>query len=588
VPRTQTTRDLRTHDFKAPAAGGLGARDADGFDARYRVLGSRDHRFDGCFFVAVTSTGIYCRPSCPAAVPHRRNVRFYPTAAAAQSAGFRACLRCHPHAAPGSPEWNRRGDLAARAMGLIADGTVDREGVAGLARRLAYSERHLTRQLTAELGAGPLALARAQRAQTARALIETTSLRLIDVAHAAGFASVRQFNDTIRAVYGRTPTELRHKAAPRNGSRAARGDDATRPRPAGRSAGAPADPRLAPTARGRRTADARPAQPRRGRSPSQPFPAPSPPGDHSDSLTGGGPLPLTVRLAYREPLDWARLVGFLGARAVPGVEEVVGDCYRRTLRLPRGYGVVALAPAGGHIECRLRLSDLRDLTAAVQRCRRLLDLDADPSAPAEHLGGDPLLAPLVRAAPGLRLPGTVDGAELAVRAVLGQQVSVLAARTAAARLTLALGELLPVGEGDPPTLTHLFPTPSAIAAAGPAALPAGPLRRRHTLHALARLLAEGDLAIDPGSDREALRARLLALPGIGPWTAEYIALRALCDPDAFLPTDLGVRRALQLLGRSVPALRGGCSPREAARLAERWRPWRAYALVHLWVTLAEG
>jgi AraC family transcriptional regulator of adaptative response / DNA-3-methyladenine glycosylase II len=501
----------------------IDTRDTDDFDARYRVLGSRDHRFDGCFFVAVTSTGIYCRPSCPAIVPKRRNVRFYPTAAAAQSAGFRACLRCHPHAAPGSPEWNRRGDIAARAMGLIADGVVDREGVRGLARRLAYSERHLTRQLTAELGAGPLALARAQRAQTARILIETTSLRLIDVAHAAGFASVRQFNDTIRSVYGRTPTELRRKAHA-NGRHA---------------------PRRAPAA---------------------------------------PPLP-TVRLAYREPLDWQRLLGFLGARAVPGVEEVVDGCYRRTLRLPRGYGIVALAPAGGQIECRLRLADLRDLTAAVQRCRRLLDLDADPTAPTERLAGDPLLAPLVRAAPGLRLPGAVDGAELAVRAVLGQQISVRAARTAASRLTLALGEQLPAPDG---TLTHLFPAAAAIAAADPSALPGAPPRRRATLQALARLLAEGELSIDPGSDRAELRARLLALPGIGPWTVEYIAMRALCDPDAFLPTDLGVRRALQALGGADPALRGGCSPRDAERLAERWRPWRAYALQHLWGSLADA
>jgi AraC family transcriptional regulator, regulatory protein of adaptative response / DNA-3-methyladenine glycosylase II len=505
--------------------------DAADFDARYRVLGSRDHRFDGCFFVAVTSTGIYCRPSCPAIVPRRRNVRFYPTAAAAQSAGFRACLRCHPHASPGSPEWNRRGDLAARAMGLIADGLVDREGVHGLARRLAYSERHLTRQLTAELGAGPLALARAQRAQTARALIETTDLRLIDVAHAAGFASVRQFNDTIRAVYARTPTELRRRApALRNGS--------------------------------------------------------TPPAD-------GGPLPLTVRLAYREPLEWGRLLGFLGARAVPGVEAVVGDCYWRTLRLPHGHGVVALAPAGGHLECRLRLADLRDLTAAVQRCRRLLDLDADPSAPAEHLAGDPLLTPLVRAAPGLRLPGAVDGAELAVRAVLGQQVSVAAARTAAARLTLALGEPLCWASEDAPTLTHLFPSPAALAAAPREALPGAPARRLATLQALARLLAEGDLAIDPGSDRAAVRARLLAVPGIGPWTADYCALRALADPDAFLPTDLGVRRALARLcaahpGRVPLALRDGCSPRALARAAERWRPWRGYALLHLWSSPVEG
>ncbi len=557
------------------------------FEARYRVLGSRDRRFDGCFFVAVTSTRIYCRPSCPAIVPKRRNVRFYPTAAAAQSAGFRACLRCHPHAAPGSPEWNRRGDLAARAMGLIADGVVDREGVGGLARRLAYSERHLTRQLTAELGAGPLALARAQRAQTARILIETSLLRLIDVAHAAGFASVRQFNDTIRAVYGRTPTELRRRAPA-----------ALRPAPPrevwlGPAAGPPgsirplAGPPGSILATPSRSAGAAPAEtvPLTVRS-ARATPAETVPLTvRSARATPAETVPLTVRLAYRPPLEWGRLLDFLGARAVRGVEEVVGYRYRRTLRLPHGHGVVELAPApaDGHIACRLRLADLRDLTAAVQRCRRLLDLDADPTAPAEHLAGDQLLAPLVRAAPGLRLPGAVDGAELAVRAVLGQQVSVPAARTAAARLTQALGEPLPAPDG---TLTHLFPTPAAIAAAAPEELPGGPARRRHTLQTLARLLAEGELAIDPGSDREEVRARLLELPGVGPWTTEYIAMRALADPDAFLPTDLGVRHALEALGSSNPMLSGGCSPRDAARLAERWRPWRAYALQHLWGTLA--
>ncbi len=575
---THEARDPRAAQ-EAPArlASSTARTDAADFEARYRVLGSRDHRFDGCFFVAVTSTGIYCRPSCPAIVPRRRNVRFYPTAAAAQSAGFRACLRCHPHASPGSPEWNRRGDLAARAMGLIADGLVDREGVHGLARRLAYSERHLTRQLTAELGAGPLALARAQRAQAARALIETTDLRLIDVAHAAGFTSVRQFNDTVRAVYARTPSELRRRRAPAPGRRVGGGSG---------------------------TANA--AQRSPGWDPARPRPSLSAPrvrGDRSAALadvgSGVGGLPLVVRLPYREPFDWGRLLEFLGARAVPGVEAVVGDCYWRTLRLPRGHGVVALAPAGGHLECRLRLADLRDLTAAVQRCRRLLDLDADPTAPAEHLAGDPLLAPLVRAAPGLRLPGAVDGAELAVRAVLGQQVSVAAARTAAARLTRALGEPLdgvawdPPVTPTPPTLTHLFPSPAAIAVAPRDAMPGAPARRLATLQALARLLASGDLAIDPGSDRAAVRAGLLAVPGIGPWTADYIALRALTDPDAFLPTDLGVRRALTRLcaahpGRVPLALRDGCTPREVARVAEGWRPWRAYALLHLWGSLVEG
>ena len=493
------------------------------FDVRYRILGSRDRRFDGRFFVAVTSTGIYCRPSCPAIVPKRENVRFYPSAAAAQGAGFRACLRCHPHAVPGSPEWNLRGDVAARAMALIADGVVDREGVAGLARRVSYSERHLTRLLTAELGAGPLALARAQRSQSARMLIQTSGLRLVDVAYAAGFSSVRQFNDTIRAAYGRTPTELRRTVA------------------------------------------------REGRG-----------GVRARAPGAEGPGVLTVRLAFREPLDWERLLRFFADRAVAGVEEVRDGCYRRTLRLPRGHGTAALRvpPAKAreprHVECELRLADLRDLTAAVQRCRRLLDLDADPAAPAEHLARDPLLAPLVRAAPGLRVPGTVEGSELAVRAVLGQQVSVAAARTAAGRLTQALGE--PMSEPDG-ALTHLFPSPAAIAAADPALLP-GPGSRRTTLRALAGLLADGELELDPGSDRAEVAAALLAVPGIGPWTEQYIAMRGLCDPDAFLPSDLGVRRALEALG--VP-WRG---PREAALLAEPWRPWRAYALQHLWSALS--
>ena len=474
------------------------------FDAQYRALSSRDRRFDGRFFVAVSSTGVYCRPSCPAITPKRRNVRFYPTAAAAQSAGYRACLRCQPHAAPGSPQWNQRGDLAARAIGMIADGVVDREGVAGLARRLAYSERHLHRQLLAELGAGPIALARAQRAQTARLLIQTSALRLIDVAHAAGFSSVRQFNDTIKATYGRTPTELRRKAHPAN-----------------------ENPAIADT--------------------------------------------LTMRLAYRDPIDWQHMLHYLAARAIPGVEEVTNVAYRRTLRLPRGHGVVDLTSVGGHIECRLQLQDLRDLTAAVQRCRRLLDLDVDTSDVDAHLQTDPLLAPLVRDNPGLRVPGAVDGAELAIRAVLGQQISVAAARTVASRLTRQLGEPLPTPDG---TLTHLFPSAHTIACADPETLP-GSRSRRQTLRALANALANHEIVIDAGSDRDEVRTQLLAIAGIGSWTTDYIAMRALADPDAFLPTDLAVKRAIAGLGQSTTA-------RHINELAQRWRPWRAYALGHLW------
>jgi AraC family transcriptional regulator, regulatory protein of adaptative response / DNA-3-methyladenine glycosylase II len=525
----------------------------DDFERCYRAVRSRDARFDGWFITAVTSTGIYCRPSCPAVTPRRENVRFLRSAAAAQRAGFRACKRCRPDASPGSPEWNVRADVVGRAMRLIADGSVDREGVAGLARRLGYSERHLHRQLVAELGAGPLALARAQRAQTARLLIETTALPFTGVAFAAGFPSIRQFNETVREVFATTPTELRRAAAGRDG----RGLTAGNGR-AGRAA------------------------------------APAPP-----SLTT-----LPLRLRYRPPFDPGGLLGFLGARAVPGVEASDGAVYRRVLALPHGLGIAALAPAAGadHVRCELRLADLRDLGAAVQRCRRLLDLDADPVAIAEALGGDPLLGALVRTAPGRRVPGAVDGAELAVRAVLGQQVSVAGARTLAGRLTAALGAPLPapdgalarrpparggapasaaspaIGGGAPAGLTHAFPSAAAIAAADPDALGLTRSRAR-ALVGLCAALADGTLDLDPGADRDEARARLLALPGIGPWTAEYVAMRALGDPDAFPATDLGVRRAVERAG--LPG-----DPAAVAALAERWRPWRAYAVQHLWASLA--
>ena len=492
------------------------------FDQCYRAVRSKDARFDGWFVTAVTSTGIYCRPSCPALTPKRANVRFLPSAAAAQRAGFRACKRCRPDASPGSPEWNLRADAVGRAMRLIRDGAVEREGVTGVARRLGFSERHLHRQLVAELGAGPLALARAQRAQTARLLIETTALPFTDVAFAAGFPSIRQFNETVREVFATTPTELRRAAAAAGGGRA----------------------------NGRRA---------------------------NDDAAPAGPPALTLRLRHRAPLDAGGLLAFLGARAVPGVEawDPAGDgTYRRVLRLPHGSATAALAPgdASGadHVRCELRLSDLRDLAAAVQRCRRLLDLDADPVAVDDALAADPLLAPLVRRTPGRRVPGAVDGTELAVRAVLGQQVSVAGARTLAGRLTVALGAPLPDGLADD-ELTHAFPTAAAIAAADPAQLPLT-RARAHALTTLCGAVADGSLALDPGADRDATRAWLLTLPGIGPWTAEYVAMRALGDPDAFPAADLGVAKALVRLGR-------GADP-------DRWRPWRAYAVQHLWASLA--
>ncbi|WP_313905503.1 AlkA N-terminal domain-containing protein [Streptomyces sp. SLBN-134] len=470
-----------------------------------RAVRSKDARFDGWFFTAVLTTGIYCRPSCPVVPPKPANMVFHPSAAACQQAGFRACKRCRPDTSPGSPEWNHRADLVARAMRLIADGVVDREGVPGLAARLGYSTRQIERQLLAELGAGPLALARAQRAQTARLLIETTRLPMAEIAFAAGFASVRTFNDTVREVFALSPSDLRTRA-PRDASHAT-------------------------------------------------------------------PGALSLRLPFRAPLNPDNLFGHLAATAVPGVEEWRDGAYRRTLRLPYGHGIVALTPRHDHIACRLTLGDPRDLTVAISRCRRLLDLDADPVAVDGQLRADPVLAPLVDKAPGRRVPRTVDEAEFAVRAVLGQQVSTAAARTHAARLVTAHGTPLDHPEGG---LTHLFPSPEALAAVDPETL-ALPRTRRTTFTTLVTRLAGGELHLGADSDWPGTRARLLALPGFGPWTADVIAMRALGDPDAFLPTDLGIRRAARELG--LPSTPAALTTRAAG-----WRPWRAYAVQYLWAT----
>lgn len=476
------------------------------FDQCYRAVASRDGRFDGWFIVGVTSTGIYCRPSCPAPVrPKRRNVRFFPSAAAAQAAGLRACKRCLPDASPGSPEWDVRGDLTARAVHLIADGYIDQVGVTGLAERLAVSERHLRRLLVEELGAGPLQLARSRRAQTARVLIETTDLPFGEVAFAAGFASIRQFNDTIRAVFAAAPSDLRSRSRRRQ-------------KPVDGTA-------------------------------------------------------ITVRLAFRPPLDWSTLLAWLAARAVPGIAEVSGDTYRRTLRLPRGPAAVTLRPAESHVSASIRLTSLSDLTVAVERCRRLLDLDADPVSVAAGLRADPALRPLVDAAPGVRLPGTVDGDELAVLAVLGQQISVAAARTMAGRLVAEVGEPLDVTDGP---LTHVFPTAAAIADADLDGIGVTGGRQR-TLRGLCAALAAGDIALDPGADRIDTYRRLLEIPGIGPWTASYVVMRALRDPDAFPSHDAALLRAAAAVGLSS-------ENGELERRAERWRPWRAYAAQHLWST----
>ncbi|MCX4965581.1 helix-turn-helix domain-containing protein [Streptomyces sp. NBC_00654] len=461
-------------------------------ESRYEAVSSRDARFDGEFFFAVATTGIYCRPSCPAVTPKRENVRFYPTAAAAQRHGFRACRRCRPDAVPGSAEWNVRADMAGRAVRMISDGVVDREGVPGLAGRLGYSPRQVQRQLNAELGAGPVALARAQRAHTARLLLQTTGLPVTEIAFASGFASVRQFNDTIRQIYARTPSALRTEAG--TGLGAAERE--------GRRAGIP------------------------------------------------------LRLAHRGPYAAREMFDLLGSTTVARIEEISGTpghrTYRRTLRLPYGTGIVAVdeASPGPWLQARIQLTDLRDLTTAVQRLRRLLDLDADPYAVDEALGAHPRLAPLVAARPGLRSPGTVDPEEFAVRTLVG--------RARAEELVERYGKVLDVPCGG---LTHVFPEPGVLAGA-----PVEP-----ALVALAAALADGGVRLDAGADRDEAEAALRRLPGMDPRSAALIRMRALGDPD--IDPDVDPDADPDQGGAPDGAPDGGAR--------RSWRPWRSYAVRHL-------
>ncbi|GAA1775621.1 DNA-3-methyladenine glycosylase 2 family protein [Agromyces lapidis] len=498
------------------------------FAERYRAMRARDARFDGQFITGVHSTGIYCRPSCPAVSPKAQNVSFYLTAAAAHEAGLRACKRCLPDAVPGSPEWDLRDDLAARAMRLIADGVVEREGVPGLAAHLGYTSRHLTRVLTAELGAGPLALARAHRAQTARALLTSTTMPAADVAFASGFGSIRQFNDTIREVYERSPLELR--AAARLGERPERAGDGV----------------------------------------------------------------VRLRLPARAPFDAAGVFGWLAARAVDGVESAGPGHYARTLRLPAGPAVVAFSPSSDlrspAIEVEARLASLTDLPPLVARVRRLFDLDADAVAIDEMLAADPVLAASVAETPGIRVPGALDPHELVFRALIGQQISVKAARTALSRLAADLGEPLAIGaeaaDGEPPvdrsadggllagSLVRLFPTAAAVAAGGGEVL-RGPTARIRTIVDVAERLASGELVVSADRDRGELARDLILIPGIGPWTAGYIAMRVTRAPDVLLTSDLALRAGAGRLGlpATAPAL---------DELGARWAPWRSYASMHLW------
>ncbi|WP_248961859.1 DNA-3-methyladenine glycosylase 2 family protein [Sphaerisporangium perillae] len=550
------------------------------FDSCYRAASARDTRFDGRFYTAVTSTGIYCRPICPARTPARRNVRFYRHAAAAEAAGFRPCRRCRPELSPGDPGWDVPADLVGRALRLIDDGVADEYGVAGLANRLHVTERHLLRLFTAQLGAGPLAVARTRRLLLAKQLLTETSLPITDVAFASGFGSVRQFNATMKEAYGFAPSDLRTSSGPL--ARVAARPGSTSPT----GTEAPATARTATGTRpGTATAGAR----------AEAAPAP------------GMPAALTLRLTHRTPYDAETLLAFLSARAIPGVEESGPAGYRRAVP----GGVITLAPADGHVKLSVTLDDTRHLARIVSRCRRLLDLDADPGAIADVLGAT-TLRPLVERRPGLRVPGAFDGFELAVRAVVGQQVSVAGARTLLGRIAARAGTFAkpcdipgtpaaaqpsvlaaagisagtpaapaeartdspagahpapPVGAGaDGPYL--LFPNAERLAEADLSGLGLTG-RRIATLKAVAEKVADGELDLDGGADPAETAARLMAIPGIGPWTTGYIVMRALRDPDAWPAGDLGLRRAMKALGIAEDDV-------------ERWRPWRAYAALHLW------
>lgn len=470
-------------------------------DICYRALKTRDARFDGRFFVAVRSTGIYCRPICPASTPRRENCEFVACAAAAQEAGFRPCLRCRPEASPGTPAWLGTSATVSRALRLIGDGCLDEGAVGDLAERLGLGERQLRRLFLRHLGAAPLAVAQNRRLLFAKKLIDETALPMSEIAFASGFSSIRRFNAAVRSAYSRTPSELR---------------------------------------RGRR------------------------------AVCGSS---TRLRLPYRAPFDWRSLLDFFALRATPGVEHVADGRYRRTVAIAGARGSVCVEPLPGEdcLLATLQLDAPAPLIQVAERLRRIFDLGADPGEILEHLRRDPDLAARADVSPGVRVPGAWDGFELAVRAILGQQVSVRGATTLAGRLAERYGEKLDAGA----ELSRLFPEPRVLASARLASLGL-PAARARAISGLARAVASGELRIDASLGLEETVRALRALPGVGEWTAQYVAMRALREPDAFPAGDLGLRKAFGN-GKPIPE-------RQLEQRAQAWRPWRAYAAMLLWRT----
>ncbi len=475
-------------------------------DACYRALRTRDPRFDGRFFTGVVSTGIYCRPICPAPIPKLENCVFLPSAGAAHQLGFRPCLRCRPEVAPGLAGWKGAATTVSRALHLIAEGGLGDDGVEELADRLGIGDRQLRRLFERYVGASPISVAQAHRILFAKKLLGETTLSMTDVALAAGFGSVRRFNDALRKTYGRPPSELRKRAP-------------------------------------------------------------------VDAAVRG----VRLKLPLSPPYDWRAMIAFLGARALPGVERVAGDRYERTFAVGPARGIVQVQAADGdnHLLATIHTTEVSGLAAVVARLRRLFDLDVDIAAVDAHLARDRRLATFVRERPGVRVPGAWDGFELAVRALLGQQITVAGARTMAGRLVAAHGAALEQGELVDGSPDRLFPLPSSLASADLTKI--GLTRSRGAaLSALGAAMAADPDLLRPSETLDETLAKLVALPGVGPWTAQYIAMRALREPDAFPASDLGLLRAMATsAGRPVPAA--------LLRRAEAWRPWRAYAAMRLWM-----
>ena len=474
-------------------------------DVYERARLSRDVRFDGRFYVGVRTTGIYCRPICPANPPKSENVAFYPTAAAASEAGYRPCLRCRPECAPGTPAWAGTSTTVQRGLRLIAEGALDDENVERLAERLGVTARHLRRLFTRHVGASPLAVAHTQRLHFAKRLIDETTLTMQEISVAAGFGSVRRFNDTFRKTYGRTPRELR---------------------------------------RGRGTAAATTA--------------------------------LSVLLPCRQPYAWRELLEFFAGRATPGVEVVENGRYLRSVNVGGRHGIIDVSRGDGALRLAVHGTGIESLFSIVQRARGMFDLDAAIDDITSTLRQDEDLRRWLKQHAGLRVPGAWDGFELTVRAILGQQVSVKAATTFAGRIAERYGEKISVtvdDTGSPPN--RLFPTPQKLQRARLESL--GIIRSRaQTIRDLARVVVTGKLSFDTAQDMDGLRAALTSIRGIGDWTAEYVAMRALKDPDAFPASDLGLLRAFD--GRTNERMR----PAELLARAEAWRPWRAYAALLIW------